>query len=118
MIEIYILLLINSLFITGLYTLTMYEKDQKGRISTKMPLWWVRFHTWQVVGDIWIKPLFACVVCMTSYWGTLFYWTFLIIDAGLIGVYADLSTNSLIYVLYLICLAGIQKIVCHLINEC
>lgn len=79
-------IIINVLFIVGLNKATYFEYahpsemdqdyvDGNGIISdSKFVLWWFRFKANRIFGHFLSKPLFTCIPCMASVWGTAGYW--------------------------------------------
>jgi hypothetical protein len=68
----------------------------------RMPLWFLPFYSRQIIGDFWTQPLFTCNVCMSSVWGTAFYWTYTRNATG---------QDFLIWIIYILILLGINKII-------
>ena len=59
------MILINSLYIMGLYIAGSYEPDDKARDHENILGW---FHRWlrSRIGVFWTKPVIGCPVCMAS----------------------------------------------------
>jgi len=83
--EFTLLLLINSLFIIGLYKIT-----DKGMIFSGFRTWLVR-----KLGRSVAKPFIDCPPCMSSFWGLVFFVAYF----GLFYI--------LLLPVYCICLAGL-----------
>lgn len=96
-------LVLASLFITGLYTLCLYEVE-RSKFLSKQPLWFLAYYSRKWIGEYWSKPLFTCNVCMSSFWGAVFYTSFVLNQDFLDG-------GDLIYgIIFIIALTGINKI--------
>lgn len=106
--EIIYLLILNALFITGLWTACKYSDSglRPPAPDHRMPLWFVSFYTKKLIGEYWTKPLFTCGSCMSSVWGTVFYWTYLIQHNAKI----DFDTIA-IWIIYILMLLGINKLI-------
>lgn len=73
------LLFTASFFIFGLnYAVgsTVLVEEEKETIIEKNILWFVGYYGDMFIPEFWTKPLYNCVMCMASFWGSLFYVTF------------------------------------------
>ena len=117
MIDILILLLLNSLLIFGFYNATKYDgweaDDAAGAIivpshSWRMILWWVRYYG---IGlPDWIKkPLFNCPLCMASIHSIAPY-TIYLYESGLPDYYMMLWPG------YVLALSGLNAVINNFIE--
>ncbi len=77
LIEIALLLILNSLVIIGLHRAALYYVNpEDGTIlqDSKGILWAVKFYTEKTFGEFYSKPLISCVSCMASVHSTYVYW--------------------------------------------
>jgi len=102
------LLFFNALVIWGFYFACQFEnheqydllsKDQRLNFAEprgKMIFWWVRYY-WRG-SDFWAKPVFTCVMCMSSFHSILpYFYTY------------GINAESLIeYPFYVMALAGLN----------
>ncbi len=110
-------LAIASLFITGLYTLCSHEGvsksdeawanhyDSELPVPSKMPLWFLSHYSKKLIGEFWSKPLFTCNVCMSSFWGTVFY--IVIVQKA----QTDIAWITINWIIFIIALTGINRII-------
>ena len=79
-----ILIIINALFIIGLYHATDYESYDGVNVieSSKMILWKVRYYLKKKLGDFYSKPFISCPVCMASVHSLYFFWPIAISQIG------------------------------------
>jgi hypothetical protein len=116
------IIIIASLVIFGLdYTFVYspihkdYTLDSKGELVNpygdeavhKQINWWFRFYVGRFISlhakflKPFLKPLFGCVVCMSSVWGSLVYW-----------LMQPLTLDSLITWIPAVCaIAGLNRII-------
>lgn len=116
------LLLLNTLWIAGIYVACQYEVTTEKKISQepgtgawitrdikyfkdKMLLWWVRYYTrhwpWYVK-----KPLYDCMACMASIHGTIF-----------VIIFLPFTLKTLIILpFYLGALAGLNQLIANKFN--
>jgi len=102
-IDLYLLLPLNALFIFGISAITTYEEDADGTISDRMALWFVRRWCIKNLGVFWSKPFVLCPPCMASVWGTIFYFTFLLVFQININIFA-----VIIWPFYCVTLSGLN----------
>ena len=117
--DLFLLLILNSFVIQGLYRSAMFEWQEiileipQGReMQTKyidkkynMILWWIRFYSLKYIGLKWSKPIITCPTCMASLHSIYFYWL-------LVYPYAfnsNLIKSIYIYPLYILALAGLNS---------
>jgi len=100
MIEILLVLLLNSFAIIGLHHAMQYDAVD-GKVFNKQLLWWVKYYAEKYLGDHWSKPFGGCVVCMASVWSLPVYFYFL--------------DFSLLYFIYVPALAGLNRILARLL---
>lgn len=93
-----VLLVLNSLLCAGLYILTRHETVDG--VYYKQPLWWIDAGSRLWFGETATKPVCACFVCMASLHSILPFWS----------QHAPTPTNALIYLTYVIALAGLNGI--------
>lgn len=93
-----ILLILNCLFCVGFHILTRHETHEG--VHHKQPLWWIDQGVTFFLGDTTAKPVCSCLVCMASLHSIAPFWT----------QHASTPTNALIYLSYVIALAGINGI--------
>jgi len=86
--ELFTPLIINCLVIFGVYAVT-----REGMLLEKISKLLVK-----VFGEFYSKPFTECPTCMSSIWGTLFYFVFV-------------SQGFLLWPFYLLALAGLIHIV-------
>lgn len=82
--EFILLIIITSLFINGLHWATYYElhRVNVGKDYFRMErnpnesnvLWFLRYYPEKYFPPFIYKPLIGCIQCMSSIWGSLFYW--------------------------------------------
>lgn len=119
------LALFNALYIQGLYHSSLFDwrgdtpyqinvrkaqysdVDKRGR----MILWPLRFHILKNFGDKWSKPLITCPICMASVHSTYIYFIFTPINQQ------HLIVETLIYVLYIFTLAGMNAVLSSLTRD-
>lgn len=112
MLELIELIFINSLFIIGFNYSTLYliNRDQKPSgtgltFKEIIPfdreiLWFIRYYGNQWLPKSLTKPIYGCLMCMSSFWGTIFYWAY------------TLNSNQIINSLTLIKWVVVVVVVC------
>lgn len=94
-------LIINALLILGVYTLFA-----SGMLFNSVKLWvFQRFHILEKNRTKYLKPVMLCPPCMSSIYGTAYYWV----------IYTEPSWQE--YPIYLLSLLGIMVILTRIINE-
>lgn len=93
-----VLLILNCLFCAGFHILTRHEVVED--VHHKQPLWWVDQWCRFFFGDNFTKPVCSCLVCMSSLHSIAPFWT----------QHVPTPTNVLIYLSYVIALAGLNAI--------
>jgi len=111
MITLLLMLPMNCLFCIGIHIITNYEENEVGQPTDKMILWWLRYLSIKHIGIYWSKPLFLCLPCMASVWGTIFYFTFLFAFMQNITIFA-----FLIWPFYIVSLSGLNYVVSRYID--
>lgn len=121
------LLIISALFIYGWQYVTSYDASDIENDETADPpinpygrsannrqvLWFIRFYIgnfiWQFPNlRIILKPLFNCTYCMSSIYGTLFYWGYHLVN----GLNPEaLLVTTLIWPVFCICLCGLIRLI-------
>lgn len=102
--EIFPVLILNALEITGFYIATWYKqadpKDHQPEEETKMAFWWVKFYSLKWLGPFLSKPICTCPPCMASL-HSLWFWMFF-----------DFSPQMLaVFILYMLALCGLMKMI-------
>ena len=117
MINLLILIILNSLLCAGLYAAFSYEYlppksvgDKSVDNDTKGILWFWRFYVLERIPYRLSKPLGNCLTCMASVYSFLPYWYFYRWDFGNFDV-------VVCYPFYILTLAGINSIIDKYINE-
>lgn len=100
MIEFLISLLPTSLFIYGLNIIF-----QDGHVFEKQGEWIT-----DKLGDKWSKPVINCSICMSSVYGTL--WFFIGLQLGF-----DVHMHIKLWIPYVFCLAGLNTIINKLTSK-
>lgn len=115
-----IIILLSSLFCFGWeycisYTPEGIETDGKGGIinpyglsaKNKEVAWWFKFYLGKYLSNypMILKPLIQCVICMSSVYGTIIYWTFLLIFVSITWKCA------ILYPFVLVMVAGLNRII-------
>jgi hypothetical protein len=110
------LIFINLFAIIGIWHAAQFEASYGYWAKTDKSQW--RYQDGEILGRIhcffalrgrdkyisnlphpyWLKPLFSCVMCMPSIWGTAGYWLF------------QPSPNIFSWVVYIVALAGLARI--------
>jgi|ERR1035437_6734175 hypothetical protein len=116
-------IIIASLFIYGFEYTTIYSPtgvgyDEKGNITnpygtgaiSKEIFWWYRFYLGRMITKFsWLsilsKPLFTCVICMSSIYGTIIYWTLSYLLSPIV------LTTIILWPISLFCVAGLNRII-------
>lgn len=102
MIDLIILLLLNSLYIIGFHNAVDYELDKdKITVIHKQVLWQFAYYTDWLPQLIKI-PLYDCLKCMASLHSIIPYWV--------IGNYDFTLNNLFIYFFYIFALSGLNAI--------
>jgi len=117
MIHYVVLMLFNSLFIFGWHWCTMFDLNDcsecKERIINKEIAWWFRKYLGDLlekVNMLWLtKPLYGCVVCMSSIYGTMFF----IGDLFYRHLAFDLLTIPKL-IIYCVAVAGLNRLLKNL----
>ena len=105
-------LLVASLFIFGWHYITLYDPIEASennpfgkKAKNKEILWFIRFYLGNLLiklfpksGAVIAKPIIRCVVCMSSGYGTIFYFLFT-------------NRNLLLWPVFVIALAGLNHII-------
>ncbi len=60
--------MLPKIFITAFIVMAIYASMAEGMIFGKVRVWFAS------VTEFWQKPLFACYICMTFWYGSAFYW--------------------------------------------
>jgi hypothetical protein len=102
-IEVILTLLLNSLFIWGLYAASQYSFDINGNITDKEILWKLKYYAEKLPLFIG-KPLILCPICMSSVYGTILY------------LFSYNYSEYMYLPLYIICLAGLQYLIFRIIE--
>lgn len=100
------LLLINSLFITGLFYCCDYDlnQDRLPASDAKNIFWFIKWGMVKRQWPVWIiKPLCGCMMCMASFWGMVFLLPTITLD------YLALPE----IVIYCMALCGLNRIIYH-----
>lgn len=100
--SIFAILILNSLYIFGFANATEYglDVDKRPDKNDREVLWFIRWGLRNAPN--WLqKPLFACVVCMSSVHG----WVYLVFNPELT------IANSITYIIYIFALSGFNKLV-------
>lgn len=132
MIDIILLSIIISLFIFGwnyaitytpIYNYIPTDKKEDGQIihkqievepdkKTREIAWFFRFYIRKVLvllfkdsADYFGKPIYGCVVCMASVYGTMFYWSYIINIGQIIN-----SKTIILWVVVVVMVAGINRV--------
>lgn len=123
--EMILLMLMACLFIFGWHYSTAYtpqgvELDEQGNCTNpygttahdREIAWWFRFYIGNFVmrrarwAEPLLKPLFQCVVCMSSLYGSAFYWAHaLVVDSSIN------SATVCMWPVFVVCLAGMNRVV-------
>ena len=100
-----ILFLFNGLWIIGFNAACEYSEKPNGEIEekSKMIFWQLRYYAEKYFPYSFTKPMCNCIVCMPSIHG-LWFW-------ALYPSTGNLLTDLLTWVFYVMCLAGVMKIV-------
>ena len=114
LITIILLLFFNSMLIFGIFKLTDYDEEviqtDNGTLDTiirdKMLLWFVRKWLVDKIGLYYSKPFLLCPACMSSVWGTLFYW---VMTSTLFPVFDTFYQQLLFYPFFVVSLCGINS---------
>ncbi len=97
------LLFFNSLFIFGWNYATDYDMTTGNELNHfRNALWFVRYWTFMgliSIRQVWLmKPLFTCVICQSSVYGSLGYWLFCP------------NANLIEWPIYVVVLAGLTRL--------
>lgn len=125
MIDFILLLIINSLFIQGLYRSSMFEwksnfmyKPNRNNMKIEnvdsqynMILWRFRYYAIKFLGNYWSKPVITCPTCMASIHSSYFYFGFIYLTNQFTLIHA------LIYIPYVFTLAGLNTLITSLIDN-
>lgn len=68
------LIFITSFAILGINYATDYDLESPH--TFKNVLWFLKLYCTRLIGEYWTRPLFGCVVCMSSFYSILFYFLF------------------------------------------
>lgn len=110
MIDLIILLILNSLYIIGFYNAVDYDRttvddwsndklQQKEAIINKQFLWFIAYYTnW--LPQLIKTPLYDCIKCMASIHSLYIYW----------AVYDFTLINLFIYFFYIFALSGLNAL--------
>jgi len=109
MIELTLLIFLNSLLIVGFYHATTYDGYEMHEVGATPPMewrnifWWVRYYGQSL--PIWLqKPIFRCENCMSSFHGSYVFITYLYLnDHPIEGLY--------LYPFYVLALSGMNSLV-------
>jgi hypothetical protein len=63
--DLLIILVLNSFACIGVYASCNYELDQDGQPTSKMLFWWVKYYGTQYLGWV-MYPICVCPTCMAS----------------------------------------------------
>ena len=100
--ELFLLLLINSLYIVGFHKACDYEYDVHLKPINKMAMWWLPYYTKWLPQFI-KTPLYDCMKCMSSIHGFYFFWFF--------KEFSFTLENVIIYIFYTFALTGLNTII-------
>jgi hypothetical protein len=99
-------LFINSFLIFGIFYCFAFQaeynhaKDKWDFLGDDSNVFgWFHFMLRKPLSEYWCRPIFGCVVCMASVWGTIFYCLFahdLNIQSWLVQLVAVAGINSLL----------------------
>ncbi len=53
-----------------------YGSELKSCPVHKNILWFIKFYGDKILPEYWTRPIYSCVVCMSSLWGSILYFTF------------------------------------------
>ena len=97
--SILLLLVFNSLFIFGLQAVTYWEYDEDKKPTEKKLLWFISYYAQEYYYSFIHKPLITCAVCMSSFYGAIFFLLFTDLTLFLLPVYCITlaGLNSIIY---------------------
>ena len=120
MTNILILLIFNSLFIFGVYKLTWYQaqvmvNEPTKELFTLVPtvtnrelLWFISFYGKKWFGYETMKPICLCPSCMSSVWGSIFFWVAIFTK---FVICATVLQIGFLYIAYVIALCGLNHII-------
>lgn len=105
MIELILLLIVNSLVCLGVFNAAFYAIEDKypNPVKIHKGLLWVVPYLFEYKFNIkpesfWLKPIYSCLPCMASIHSTYVYW-----------IYYNFNTfNLLQYVIYIFALSGLN----------
>ena len=101
MIQLLLILFLNSLFIFGLHYSFSYDEDADGNIFNKSLLWFVQYYAKKFLGNYIAKLFGGCIICMASLWSLPFFFLYF--------------TNPLFLLIYIPSLAGMNRIIIRFI---
>lgn len=109
------LIILISAFIFGFNYATFYVPvylQRPGEAVETLPqekeiLWFIRYYGRKYLPVYIQKPLFSCEMCMSSIWGSLFYWTYI-----LNGNLCHINSLTLIkWAVVVIAVCGLNRII-------
>ena len=102
--DVFPVLILNALIITGVYTVTWYKQadteDHEPEEHSKMALWWVKYYSLKYLGEFWSKPVCTCPPCMASL-HSLWFWFFFPFSLKMLVV----------YLMYMLALCGTMRLI-------
>lgn len=121
MLDIAVLLLLNSLICVGVYISTKFTGSDSfdddpymfygTEIRGKMLLWFIRYYG-SYAGQFWSKPIYKCLPCMASLWSLPVYVGYVCLTGS------DVVGSILTWPLYVLCLSGVNYLLAaNLVQE-
>lgn len=124
MINLYLLLMFNCLFIMGFKFVTWYEPSIEQPTENKTTatenfkiiptvynrelLWWISFYGKKYLGHEFMKPVCLCPMCMSSLWGSIFFWVAIFSKFIVCVTFVHLIV---IWLVYIVALCGLNHII-------
>ena len=108
MIELLILLFLNSLLIIGFNRATEYDESNYV-IESKNILWFVRYYLIKTIGPFYTKPICSCVGCMASLHSIAPFWLY--------ATSHNIEHAPIIYPFYIMALSGASILINSLIQD-